>query len=634
MRRMSGLLALALALLLALPVAAVRAEPEPMRIDVTVGAGTAYMLKDNALWRLNGVYAPEEQRCAYAVDVRSIFAREEALYVAYRDGGAIHFARQDETGALDELFAVEGEADVVDFAVAGSALAVLWHPTEQETALDGVYRFSAFSLAGERRNWGLNYVAALAPCGEDRLLLAHGDVDFWQVSEIDPMTGGRKTASVEESGSILAVAGTLEECYLLDETGINRLNGDGTLNIVQMLDGQASPGMIRTDDALICFSMNAAGEEPALQVRRLRDESAKLRTLTVDLRGNIGLQDDRMRRAIQKLQAENPDAQVEFDSLSDEQLNTILMAGGDGADVVLVTAGYDRYSIDSGAFQDLNGVPELCEALEPLEYLLPHVTNDRGALYGVPVSAFLNKLYEFQQLKYLEPADLDVGDCTWLELLEAAMSFGRFSRAAFLMDVDTEFPTWLRQYIAAEGDDVSFDTPLFRELAEAYRAALNAGKLRSSFGPDKGNCLYMLDSRDSETLYGDALLPPPKLEADCPARLVTVKSFAVNARCNNRELALQFLLDYIDPEVVYAEGGYDHMRLDEPQFVDMEQFSKRERALISENQAACAQAIPGRETYSFLVACEQWMPQYYDGRITLDELIAGLQREWDMRRMG
>ena len=76
------------------------------------------------------------------------------------------------------------------------------------------------------------------------------------------------------------------------------------------------------------------------------------------------------------------------------------------------------------------------------------------------------------------------------------------------------------------------------------------------------------------------------------------------------------------------------MRLDEAQYVDMEQFPKRERALIPENQAACAQAMPGRETYGFLIACEGWMPQYYDGRITLDELVAALQREWDMRRLG
>ena len=392
-------------------------------------------------------------------------------------------------------------------------------------------------------------------------------------------------------------------------------------------------GLLALALVLLALPVARAGAEPELR-RTDVTAGAKARTLTVDLRGEIGLQDDWMRRAIGKLQAENPDAQVEFVSLSDEQLNAILMAGGDGADVVLVTAGYDRYAIDSGAFLDLNGVPELQKALEPLAYLLPHVTNDRGELYGVPVSAFIDRIYEFQQLKYMEPAGLDIGDCTWLELLEAAMNFGRFSSAALLMDVDTEFPTWLRQYIAAEGDDVSFDTPLFRELAEAYRAALNAGKLRSSFGPDKGNCLYMLDSRDSETLYGDALLPPPKLEADRPARLVTVKSLALNARGNNRELALQFLLNYIDPDVVFAEGGYDHMRLDEAQYVDMEQFPKRERALIPENQAACAQAMPGRETYGFLIACEGWMPQYYDGRITLDELIAALQREWDMRRLG
>ncbi len=609
------------------------AEREITRIDVTAGAKAAYMLKDNALWRLSESYEPEEQLCAYEVDVRGIFARDDEMYVAYRDGGTIHFARQADVGALDELFAVDDEADVYDFAVVGDTIAVIWYPRERDYDADSIYRFSAFSLTGERRDLGQDFASAIAPCG-NRLLLAYGDSDFWDVCALDPQTGDRQAIPVEEYGTIMALAGEPEALYVLDESGINRCNADGTMNNMQMLDLRAVPGMVKTGDALLVFSMDTNEEEPAIQVRKLEINSAKMRTLTVDLQGNTGLQDSRMRRAIQKLQADNPNVNVEFVTLTDEQRNTILMAGGDGADIVLVVSGYNKALIESGAFLDLNASPELRQALEPLEYLLPLATNGKGELFGVPAIAFINKIYEFQQMKSMGPADFDIGVCTWMELLEAAMRFGGRPGVAFFMDFDTDSPTWLRQYIAAEGDELSFDTPLFRELAEAYRTALNAGKIQSSFGSDWENALCRLDSRDSDSLYGDILLPPPALEADRPARLVQMNAFAVNAHGNHQDLALQLLLNYLDPEVVYADGGYDHMRLDEAEYVDMERFTERERALIPENQAAYAQALPCRETYGFLVACQNWMPQYYAGEITLDELISSLQREWDMRRLG
>lgn len=633
MRRIAEMLAWALILLLALPVAGA-AESEYQHIDVTANRDEVYMLRDNALWRLNGAYEPEAQICAYDVDVRGIFARDGEMYVAYRDGNAIHFARQAEDGALDELFAVDDEVDIYDFVVVGDAVAVTWYPREIDYDLDFVHRFSAFSMNGEKRDLGMDFAAAIAPCEDGRLLLANGNFDFWDVYAMDPQTGERQTIPVEEFCTIMALAGAPEELYVLDAAGVNRCNEDGTMDNLQMLDWPSFPGMVKTSDALLVFSTEWDEEEPAIQVRKLKVDSADTRTLTVDLQGNPGLQDSHMRRAIQKLQADNPNVNVEFITLTDEQRNTILMAGGDGADIVLVVSGIDKALIESGAFLDLNAYPELRQALEPLEYLLPLLTNDKGSLFGVPAYAMINKIYEFQQLKHLEPADFDIGNCTWMELLEAAMRFNGKFGVAFFMDVDTDFPTWLRQYIAAEGEELSFDTPLFRELAEAYRTALNAGRIQSSFGSDWENALYMLDSRESDSLYGDVLFPAPALEADRPARLVQMDAFAVNAHGNHPDLAVQLLQNYLDPEIVYADGGYDHMRLDEAEYVDMAQFTERERALIPENQAAYAQAIPPGGSYGFLVACQNWMPQYYAGDITLDELIAHLQREWDMRRLG
>lgn len=70
------------------------------------------------------------------------------------------------------------------------------------------------------------------------------------------------------------------------------------------------------------------------------------------------------------------------------------------------------------------------------------------------------------------------------------------------------------------------------------------------------------------------------------------------------EIALRFLQCDPDSHSVFDNGGLERLRLDEAEYVDMAQFTEKKQQRIAE------------------------------GRRRLPEAIAGMQREWDMRRLG
>lgn len=100
------------------------------------------------------------------------------------------------------------------------------------------------------------------------------------------------------------------------------------------------------------------------------------------------------------------------------------------------------------------------------------------------------------------------------------------------------------------------------------------------------------------------------------------------------DIALRFLQCYLDPHSVFDNGGLEPLWLDEAEYVDMAQFTEKEQQRIAEGRRRLSEAMVDRHSSRFMVACEQWVPQYCDGRFTLDDLIAGMQRKWDMRRRG
>ncbi len=628
--------------ILATPAISGRAEAEYRRIDVTASQDEAYMLRDNALWQLNDVYRPVQRLCSYDVDVRNIFARDGEMYAAYRADGAVHFARQGANGALDELFAVKGEEDVLDFIVAGDRIIGMWSISSQNMSLpDGMYRLFAYSLDGEEESIGWEFASAIAASGEDGVMLAYNNDDIYEIYEIDLAGGGQAQVPLEEHGGVFALARTEEAIYFINNAGLNRLSPEGTPETVYMEDFWIVPGLAVTGDSVICFAMDVRDEEPVQFVYQepAQSDAAEKRALTVVLNGSTGLKNDRMRRAIALLRQAYPDVSVEFPQPSAEQLNTILLAGGEGADVVLVTAGYDQGLIDSGAFLDLNAFPELKEAAQPVEYLLPVTTSDSGALYGIPTLPWSSRILVSESLASRAVPGFDGKDCTWKELLTAALQFegdlngDQQPEVYFFSDTDTGCPEWVRQYLAANGQNLRFDTPLFRELAELYRTALNQGKISDTFSSEWGTALYTSTDVDGVNPYMETL-PMPALDAGTPARYAIVDALAVNAHGDNQDIAVRFLQCYLDPHAAFDNGGLDHMRLDEGQYVDMDQFTKQEQRRIDEGREALSEAISSRHSSQFIIICENWMPQYYAGEITLDELISNLQREWDMRRLG
>lgn len=634
--------------MLLLMLLAIPALAEDVQADVTGDGDAAYLLRDNCLWALDAQYQPEAQLCAFEQDVRDIFTADGQVYIAYRDDAGVTFAKWNEQ-EVEPLFTVAGEVDVYDFCISGDGLAVMWYGLESDFQLPSdLYRFGLYSLDGARRSATLEFASAISPYGESGLLLGVSDVES-AIYTMNAATGEAGVlydfmSEVPLYYGIYGLAGTPEQLYYADFTGLHMVDEAGNAQTLLMQDVPSQSALTMRGTAVIGYSAWGAAEgEPVLFAYDPVREASK-RQLTVIHGGNTGMMNDRMKRALAKFYAEYPDVRVNFEDLPDEQLNTILLAGGEGADIVAVGIG-DRAIIESGALVNLRDCPALMEQLQPLEYLLPMVSHG-DAVYGVPFWITVDAIYTMEPLKEYDATGLDLFNCSWREFFDAAMAFDGDTdgdgapNIAFYGEFANR-PAWLGQYVASFGSlaEVTFDTPLFREMMAAYREAKDAKKIidiiedGGEFGWEEQ--LYSRASMEGPYMYGDDNAPLPTLDGKV-VRTAVSTALGVNARSEIREEALRLLEIYLMPEIVFADWDMDLRRTDAAEHIDKSQYAESEWAKYERECGYFRELTPDLAGSSLEVnlLLNELLKQYYADEISLDELVDQLDAGLAMRLQG
>lgn len=646
MRRNWAWLLIAALVLQLLPGLALAEEMTERRNAVTVDGDTAYLLEDGVLWTLDEALAPKEQVRQFEEDVRDVCAVDGAMYCAWRADGEIHFSQLD-GDSLKELFSVKGEEDVRDFLVIDGRVIVIWGATEAdyEQLPYGSYRASAYALDGKPMQFDFDNLVSMAACGAHELLVSTNQDYMNLIYVVNLETGERRQLMKDEYFSdVYGLAAVGELKYFIDYSGLSVIENDEKRSNVYMSRKGNAPLLAVRGEEVIAFEPDVWDGGPSILFSYDPAKVADATPLYVVINGNTGFLDDHMNRTVELLREEYPDVVVKFVDYEQEQLNTILLAGDEGADVLVSGAGWMSDLISAGGLVDLKEDPVIVDELKRLNNAERLATYD-GVLYGVPAWVLASSFYFTEALEAYVPQGFDVNDCSWAEFLNTALAFdgdtdGDGKPNLWFLAEYPKRPLWMRQYISSYDslDEVDFDTPLFRQTLELYREALNAGKIVDSFGEEYSWGCALYEAHDLEAPgYGDPLIPLPTLDGTA-VRIGQATSFAVNSRSANRDVALRFLEIYISPEAMVDEYGNVLIRIpvsDEEMMADtLQNWSTEERQRYDAEMEYFSQLVPDLDSSDFISVTFPLLEQYYAEEITTDEFIQQLKQGLDMRRRG
>ena len=610
---------------------------------LTANDSEAYLLQDGAVWLLDDALKPDRMLDTQNEIVRNICAHGDALYLACAEANAVRFVAWAEDG-MTPLFSVPGEADVQAFLAFDDRVIVMWENRREDYGHlpAGCARIGAYSLSGEKLDFPVAYAERMWTDGGNRVFLYAGFENV--LTSVDVATGEYMEAELQLS-DWNDIAGTPEALYYLGAEGLFLIR-DGVMSSLHMDDySSCTCQLAQVGDRIVVFDKWPEGSGDAIQYVYDPAPTIQQQKLTVVGYSDSALSvNQRMLRAAALWQADYPDMALEFVQLPMTQLNTILMAGGEGADLIYVDLYMNEPMIASGGLMDLSECPEIMDRLSEWIPGAPMVTY-QGKVFGAPDELALTALTEQAALAQYEVPDFDVNDCSWQEFLQAAQRFqgdvngdGRAELFFYVEQINR--PMWLNQYISRYDAlaEVEFDTPEFRELLSLYREAVRGEKIIDAFDDRRtgDNALYRAETYAEPAAYEwqtEPLIPQPRIgEAAVPIARQT--AFAVNVRSPHREAALKLLGYFLSGDAAYGDDGGTFLRTDSAERMDMAAYTGAARERLESEMAYFTSLRPDLSTMEFRVISGELLDQYYAEQITEDELIGTLERELEMRRLG
>lgn len=603
---------------------------------------TAYLLQNGEVWQLDGDWKPQRRLDVQGRTVRNICAHDGTLYLACAEPEGIIFTAWTAEG-IEELFSVPGEVDVDEFLVFDDALIVLWCGRAEDLGRVPVEddRVGAFTLSGEERRFPVPFAVRLWRGNEGQALLFTGSSGM--ITAVDVASG----ACLElepPPGAIGDVAGSPDALYFLYADGLYAVQDDVVINLRPGDFGDACE-LCQLGERIAVFEKWP--KQPVDAIRCVYDPtpSAQRQKLIIVGYGDgpVNLS-PRMARARALWQADFPDMELEFVQLPMTQLNTLLMAGGEGADLICVSLYMNEPMIASGGLMDLSGCPEIMDVLT--EWIPgASMVRYRGQVFGAPDELTLTALTEQRALAGRAAADFDVRNCSWQDFLAAALRFsgdanGDGRAEAFFFTEQINQPLWLKQYVSRWEDlsQVAFDTPQFRELLSLYREAVRADKIVDALDERQtgDNALYRTELYHGPAAHEwqtEPLIPQPRIgEEACPVAQQT--AFAVNVRSPHRAAALKLLECFLSADAAYGGDGGTFLRTDSAEQMGVDAYEGAARERLEAETAYFASLKPDRSTVEFRIVSGELLDRYYAGQIDEDGLIRALEKELEKRRLG
>ena len=341
--------------------------------------------------------------------------------------------------------------------------------------------------------------------------------------------------------------------------------------------------------------------------------------------------------ALNLLKHTNPDIAINYIELNDDQLNVAVMAQQGDPDIMALE--YEQYLTYArqGALVDLSHSDELMGNLSQWMPGISNLLSIDGKLYALPLlimtQAFVLDGPMYRASSFDWPKDRDI---SWQELADLAQQaqLGANEGKPGLFSDFLSFPWPLWQYIgleASKNEYISFETTSFRETMEAYKKLVLSGAVIDA-EVDTGNVIANLQSWDLSGIEDVERRMIPTIGNE-RAVLALPYVIAINANSDQLELAMQFMDCLASREAQQNEGislgryflNDTNCYRNDPTYSE-EDFNFRD--MLQDNW------ILRRSFPDLFVYCKTGiMSDYYNGRITIDDLIKRLQSKMDMIQM-
>ena len=327
-----------------------------------------------------------------------------------------------------------------------------------------------------------------------------------------------------------------------------------------------------------------------------------------------------------------------------EQLKVALMAMDEDMDVIAYGSLFDQETfMRANILEDLGMYPEIMENLTSWRDLSAYADDEDGTLRGIPMDTA--PVYALCPEDALEAP---VTFASWEEFLDFARDTQARTGRPILAQRKGR-PIALDQYLALQGSDLRFDTPLFRELMPLMRAAFAEGLFVDWVEePEKARQALYEEVMDPAWFSEDCILLPGldngAVYPDTNADLVGLLKFSCH-----KEAGAAFLAALTSPEVQNSRrydrssfllkdwSGYD--RSLEPWEQEM-YGAERLPALSAPLEARLRDEVfPNARPVrlmgvEFLDGMFALVEDYMNGEMELDALVDRLDSLYDMMLMG
>lgn len=359
----------------------------------------------------------------------------------------------------------------------------------------------------------------------------------------------------------------LPEAILADgNAGAYFLADDGRVSYISFTDGQVREVCrMAVDGSERCAGLEWVGDALVtedINARRLiaaRAASGQ-ETYTVLNLVNLSLYDVELSSAIARFEASHPGVRVQYTDMTDDQLNAALLAQDSKIDILPVTSYSMNAYLQNGVLAELSGNESLMSSLGAWRDFGGMLS--AGELYALPLSVSVDAFFVDTAILAECGVDVEAWDSsgmTWPEFYDFCCDV-QLEHGVTAYVESSRFPMPVMQYIASFNGDLEqtrFQTEEFYAVARMLRDYKDAGVLQfaaMSFGEDSaidcsgiaGATVWRWDD-DSERIF---LLPQMEGAAAYPAIL---SQLGVNARSENRELAVEFLACYASVDAQHTD---------------------------------------------------------------------------------
>lgn len=575
-----------------------------------------------------------------------IAAGDEYVYLFFRDSSEIRVL--DQAGHPVKTWSLPAIMYPVKLEAVKDRLAILSHLPEDVTGGrisqdDGLYLMDV--ITGRLDDVKLGDVTDISADGLGSLMVLHwpGSYGQAQVTRLDPNSLSEyPLASVgNDARSIAAEAGVY---YILNHGGIDKYKEPSTISQVvaspvispgeRLRELRLSGGMLYAWDSVTHRLMIKDVSEPVPEGKT---------ALTIVNRIGIGQAFDSARKAFEK---KHPDVSVRDVFMEYDTYISKMTSGDDGIDIFCTGTYPLRDYSELGYMMPLNDVPSIMDELQKADWIpIEERFSEGGKLYGVPVSVNYRLFKADSSLAEQSGFEMPKPPYTWRDLYEAAKNagLGQPGKPALMYDMSVN-PYLIHQYTTAQASRegrVIYDTPAFREDMEAYRQMVNENMiLLMDLGDYAANSVILGSTWE---IGADAVLMPSVDGQDGVE--VSCYGFGINPNSKNKELAIEFLAEYVKPEHQYKTkyGETNAMLLKDASLYDHTAYGGPG---AEGNSGAWDQEelweyamdkwiIPNSELLmGNIIAGTDVMKRYVEGSITLDELIGILQYKADAIQTG